>query len=300
MDSEKLTQTIILKDGRKLGFAEFGKTGGKPVFYFHGKNSSRLEPKMYDIEKKQVNVRLISVDRPGMGISDFQENRTIINWPDDIRELADQLKIEKFSVLGGSGGAPYALACAYKIPDLLHTCGIVSGLGPVELGTEGMNKEGKTVLKLGRKLPGLLKFMYKLQGSMLKSFQKKDEETLYKLFKKKADKLPEPDRKIITARERTSLNMELMSEAFRQGINGPFHDAKLFGNDWGFKLEEIPKSVKVFSWHGELDNSVPIKMARSVCEAIPNCKSEFYSDEAHMSTAVNKIVEILDTLDENA
>lgn len=295
-DDDKTSQTIILKDGRKLGYAEYGNSKGSVILYFHGHRSSRFEPKMYDFRASLNNIRLIAIDRPGLGLSDFKQDRTILDWPDDVVELADALQIDNFAVLGGSGGGPFAAACAYKIPDKLIACGIVSGLGPIEFGTEGMAKNNRLELSLASKRVWLLKFLFKLQNSYAKRLAKKDRDSLIKIFHKRAKDLPEPDRKIFEDQEKILLYLKLMTEPFCQGYQGPFHEAKLLGNPWGFDLKEISPKGKVFLWHGELDPSVPIRMARSVCEAIPNCEGKFYPDEGHLSVAVNHIEEILTTL----
>ncbi|UCC21134.1 MAG: alpha/beta hydrolase [Promethearchaeota archaeon] len=294
--NEKYNQIITLKDGRKLGYAEFGISEGKPVFYFHGHGSSRLEPKMYGFDDNQFNVRLISIDRPGRGFSDFKENRKILDWPDDVVEIADTLNIQKFAVLGGSGGCPYALVCALKIPERLTHCGIVSGLGPTVLGLEGMDKGKQKELNLAKNKPGLLTKLYKIIQKKILKMKDQTLEELKKTFQKRSKNLPEPDKKIMVDPDKIPLYVELMAEPFRQGIRGVIHDLKLLSLDWGFNLKEIPSSIKVFLWHGELDTSVPVRMGRLICEAIPNCTSKFYPNEAHISTAINHIEEILDAL----
>jgi pimeloyl-ACP methyl ester carboxylesterase len=294
--NEKYSQIFTLKDGRKLGYAEFGKSEGMPVFYFHGHGSSRLEPIMYGFNDKQFNVRLISIDRPGRGLSDFKENRTILEWPEDVIELANNLNIQNFAVLGGSGGCPYALVCALKIPERLTYCGIVSGLGPINLGLEGMDKGKQKELKLARNKPGLLTKFYKIIYKKIIKMKEQTTEELEKTFQKRSKNLPEPDKKIMVDPKKLALYVELMAEPFRQGVDGVVHDIKLLSSDWGFKLEEIPSSIKIFLWHGELDTSVPVRMGRLVCEAIPNCTGKFYPSEAHISTAINHIEEILETL----
>jgi pimeloyl-ACP methyl ester carboxylesterase len=127
-----LDQTVVLRDGRRLGFAEWGDRTGTPVFFFHGMPSSRLnghaDPSVLD----RRHVRRIAIDRPGMGLSDFQPERKLLGWPDDVVELADRLGLDRFGVVGNSAGGPYAAACAYKIPARLTHVGIVSGVAPFE------------------------------------------------------------------------------------------------------------------------------------------------------------------------
>lgn len=294
--NSSLSQIFSLKDGRKLGFAEFGDFEGIPILYFHGHKSSRLEPKMYDLNVLQNKCRLIAIDRPGFGLSDFKIGNKLLDWPDDIVELTKNLNIDKFAVLGGSGGGPYVCACAFKIPQRLTACGIVSGLGPIEFGTEGMNKNNRRELSMARKYPKLLEKIYKLQVRFVKKLQGKTIEEIAKTFQKRQGDLPEPDKKLFEDTEKLSLFVELMSEPLRQGINGIVHEAKLFANYWGFDLREISSELPVFLWHGELDNSVPVRMARMVCKSIPNCKGKFFPNEAHLSTAVNHFNEIIETL----
>ncbi len=289
-------QTIILKDGRKIGYAEFGNIEGTPLLYFHGHGSSRLEPKMYDLDTIKDKVHVIAIDRPGFGLSDFSENHTLLSWPDDVVELADALDINKFSILGGSGGAPFTLACAYKIPERINSCGIVSGLGPIKFGIEDMAKNNRMELNWAKNHPKRLKTMFKMQLKFLNRLKKKDIESVKEKFLKRGKDLPEPDKKFFEDTDKFSLYFELMEEPFRQGIIGPYHEAILFATPWEFELAEIPQSVKIFSWHGELDTSVPIRMARAVADAIPNCEFKIYTDEAHLSSAVNHIEEIITKL----
>ncbi|MDJ0497340.1 MAG: alpha/beta hydrolase [Acidimicrobiia bacterium] len=102
------SQTLRLEGGRALGYAEWGDASGFPLFHFHGSSSSRLErPVQPDVLSA---VRLVTIDRPGHGLSDFQPDRSLLDWPEDIAALADHLGIEGFAVSGWSFGGPYALA----------------------------------------------------------------------------------------------------------------------------------------------------------------------------------------------
>ncbi|HZU14727.1 MAG TPA: alpha/beta hydrolase [Chloroflexota bacterium] len=124
------SHTMTLVDGRALGFAEFGPAGGVPLFFFHGGGSNRLTRHPDDTILDDLGVRLITIDRPGIGLSDHQPRRKLLDWPDDAAQLADHLGIDTFSVLGWSAGGPHALACAYKIPHRLRAVGVMSGLAP--------------------------------------------------------------------------------------------------------------------------------------------------------------------------
>lgn len=121
--------TLQLHDGRTLGYAEYGMRDAKALFYFHGQPGSLLEARFLAEQAKHSGIRLIGIDRPGMGLSRFKAGRRLLDWPDDVAELADSPYIDRFAVVGFSGGGPYALVCAYKIPHSLTACGIISGIG---------------------------------------------------------------------------------------------------------------------------------------------------------------------------
>jgi pimeloyl-ACP methyl ester carboxylesterase len=126
----KITNVLTLPDNRRLAYAEFGKPDGHPVFHFHGSPSSRLEPLLLgDDVFSQLGLRIIAPDRPGMGQSDFQPDRGFSDWSDDVVFLADALGLDKFSILGISGGCGYVAACAAKVPERLHSAVIVLAHG---------------------------------------------------------------------------------------------------------------------------------------------------------------------------
>jgi pimeloyl-ACP methyl ester carboxylesterase len=152
MTFKKTSQTIKLKDGRTLGFAEYGASDGKPVFFFHGWIGSRLDFRPNDEVARSVGARVIAIDRPGCGLSDFQPGRTILDWPGDVAELAGGLGFERFAVVGHSFGGPYVAACAYKISDRLTAAGIVAGIGP--LNRPGVTRGLAALPRLGLWLAG--------------------------------------------------------------------------------------------------------------------------------------------------
>lgn len=131
---------LTLKDGRHLAYAEYGNTSGEPIFYFHSVLGSRLEVAINAKEiLEQHSARLIIIDRPGYGASDPNSKNNFLNWIDDLEELADHLKIDKFSTLGYAMGGVYTLAAAYKIPHRLKSNAMVSrGLPPSS--SEDFNK----------------------------------------------------------------------------------------------------------------------------------------------------------------
>src|SRR5215210_2245818 len=119
-------RVVLLADGRRLGYAEYGDSLGQPVMFFHGLGTSRLVCPPDEAAARKLGVRLIAVDRPGIGISDPLSGRSLLDWPRDVAQLADQLGIERFSVVGWSGGGPYAAACGHSLAHRVLAVGMVS------------------------------------------------------------------------------------------------------------------------------------------------------------------------------
>ena len=265
-------KTASLPDGRSLGYFECGDPAGKAVFHFHGHPGSGLEAKLLAHTAERVGVRVIGIDRPGMGVSDFKPGRQILDWPDDVAKLADILGIERFAVEGVSGGGPYAAACAYKIPDRLTACGIVAGLGPIYLlGTQGMMMANRVQFFIAHRFPWLLRSaLWLVVGRNGRYAQNK--EKIEELFLKFWRGLPDVDRNAIGDPKLGRLYVAQLLQAFRQGSRGPAYDAKLYVQPWGFKREDISLD-RVHLWHGELDVTVPVSMGRAVAKSIPHCQA---------------------------
>ena len=285
MDNNETSQQIKLQDGRSLGFAEYGAPQGKPIFYFHGFPSSRLDWQLFnnDTTLSELNIRLIAPDRPGYGLSDFKRGRKMIDWPNDVIELADALQIEHFAVLGISGGGPYAAACAFGIGNRLFKSGIVCGMGPAD--APGM-KQGVSWTIPGK--PSIIRIaILKLTSLGLTrdpdQFLSKSKETMSDL-----------DGQLLGQPELAELFIDGMREAFCHGARGANQEAGLYASPWGFDLRDI--SAEVHLWHGEQDLNVPVIVGRHVAKAIPNCQATFLEDEGHLTLPLNHMEEILSVL----
>lgn len=268
---------VLLHDGRKLSYRDYGHPNGETVFYFHGFPSSGIEVMLHDggQKAKELNIRIIAVNRPGYGNSDFKPERTLLDWPDDVKELADSLGIDTFSVLGVSGGGPYAIACAYKIPDRLKIVGIVSGVGPYNApGT----KDGAAgpILKSPR-------FVRKF---ILKGFRKVLDKNPEKVARKMHKRFPEADRAIIAISSEKDVLINALKEGLSAGPEGALRDTEIYKDYWGFDLTDV--DYKIYLWHGEADLSVPIETGRYVAEHLSNCIPTYYPGEGHFSILYNK------------
>ncbi|MCD4785093.1 MAG: alpha/beta hydrolase [Candidatus Eremiobacteraeota bacterium] len=265
----KTENLMQLKDGRALGYAEYGDPDGRPVFFFHGWPSSRLFIKSLAQVSAEMETRIIAVDRPGFGISDFQPGRKITDWPEDFAQLADKLGIRKFAVAGHSGGAPYVLVCCKKMPDRITKAAVISGMGPLDLpgAIDDMPFLHSLLFRFGRFLPYLdtVLIYLSLSGGL-------------KIFSEvMISSMPDADKEII---KQNGADLDDLEQAFRQGARGPIHDIVILSKSWGFRLEDV--KTKVYLWHGDRDVSVPIQTAKYVAEQLPDCLATYYEGEGHL------------------
>lgn len=288
-------QILQLEDGRKLCYTELGDPESKPLFHFHGWPGSCLEAKFGEVLIPLSNVRIISVNRPGIGFSDRKKYRKLLEWPDDVVELADHLSIDRFSILGMSAGASSALACAYKIPERLNTVGIVSPMGPVDICKKYAPIFVKFMLFTGRRMKWLSKLVMWLYFE--RQFNSKNPvKSKAKLYSRFEKILTKEDLKFFKNHKITDLMFQQIKEAFRDGIKGVCDEGYIIVTPWGFDLKDLPKNVKIYLWHGELDPLLPVNIGRELAEAIPDCEAVFYPNEGHYSTLFDNIEEMISTL----
>jgi pimeloyl-ACP methyl ester carboxylesterase len=263
---------IRLPDGRALGYAEYGDPQGKPVIFLAGAPNSRfLHPPTESTEA--LGARLIVLERPGFGLSDFQPRRTLLDWPDDVAAAADALGIDRFAVAGISAGAPYTAACAYKLPGRVTCAAIISGVGPMD--TPGTLEELPRVRRLGsrvaRNAPWLVWPLLWLTGD-----PHRDPERFYEYM---LSGNSDADRALLSRPEMKAMLLRHYLEATRAGMRGFAQDSIILSNPWGFAPADI--RVPVYLWHGEEDANVSPSAARHLARAIPNCRAKFIPGEGH-------------------
>ncbi|KAK1494838.1 UMTA methyltransferase [Colletotrichum tamarilloi] len=260
--------------GRTLSYTTFGITpqpNQPTIFHFHGLPGSHHEGQPVHEEATRRNICVVAVTRPGYGGSTFQPNRTILSFPQDVLHLADNLKIQRFAVLGISGGAPYALACLHSIsPSRLSGVAIVSGMFPSELGLSGMMLMNRLLFSIAPWSPGLIESIADWEVGNLA----RDAEHPERLARATADAFksrPVEDREALYADDGKILRVLEQStrEAFRESSRGFAWEAKLFGSSWGFELKDlVVQEGKLVIWHAGKDVNVPLRMAQDAAGLI--------------------------------
>lgn len=284
-------RTIRLVDGRLLGYREHGNPVGHPIFLFHGIPGSRCGGELVADLAAQRGLRVIGIDRPGIGLSTFQPGRTFLDWPRDVEALASALGLQRFGIVGSSGGAAYVAACATRIPDRLTFAGIISGMGPLTtpggLQTLPLSRTDRLLVRIAQRSPRLACF------------------TAAPIFAHRID----PDRPAALERMKRAMapaDVQLLgqprvvqtlfrdaAEALKQGKRGVTWDLLLYTRPWGFRLDEI--STPIHLWHGEADITVPPQFGRIVAATIPGCHATYLPGEGHL-IMISHANQIIDTI----
>ncbi|HEV8193426.1 MAG TPA: alpha/beta hydrolase [Ktedonobacterales bacterium] len=296
MSDSSLGNSVRLRDGRALAYLEVGAGDGIPVIHCHGNPSSRLEVLLLAEQATNLNVRLIAVDRPGIGYSDPKPGYGLLDWPDDVAEVADQLGLDRFAVSGLSGGGPFALACAYKIPERLTACGLISTVAPVAF----MKQAG----------PGGLRAVYwlleRMPPALFRAFVRRtlsqgasaSEANMEKTLTQNSAGLGSGDQQAIADPRIRQIYARTAVESYRQGkpgLEANVEEARLLATQWAFHVEDI-SFERILLWHGEQDRIMPVGAARRLAQALPHSAATYYPDAGHLSTAVTYAPDILQAL----
>lgn len=270
-------QFHTLADGRALAYNEYGDPSGHPVFYAHGGPGSRLEGQIFHEVALQYGIRIIATDRPGMGQSTLLPNRTLLDYPKDIASLADALSIERFGVLGWSGGGAHTTVCAYAIPDRLTfniTLAGYTNLAEMPNATDLLeSKIDRVAVRLAQIQSPLFGFFFHLARWSILYFPN----MVYSVFEKSVS---DTDRVILSDIGLKPQYIDTQKEAFAQGARGNTIDAQVHYDDWGFRLNEIPGRIHVF--HGTDDPLVPFAYAEHLAANVPHCELHILQGQGHL------------------
>ena len=268
---------VTLPDGRRIGYAEYGVSDGVPLLEFPGLPGSRFY-QLDDAALQVAGVRLLTLERPGVGLSDPLPGRTLLDWPRDVEAVADALSLERFGVFGVSFGGPSALACGYAIPDRVAVVGLVCAVGPVfdnPQFDELLAPEVAALLPIARQdrevaLALVRDFLTPTVDAVVSDVDGYfDDEFLAGWH--------ETDRPRFVA-ERAQWVATLQA-SYGRGIDAVVDEIAATYGPWDFDLADV--HVPVRAWHGTID-PVPIDVIRFVVDAVPDGALTEYPGEAHM------------------
>lgn len=281
---------VALGNGRRLGFATFGPIGGKPVIWLHGTPGARRQiPEPARVAAWEYGVRIIGIDRPGVGLSTPHLYDAIIDFTADLEEFADQLGLEHFGLIGLSGGGPYVLASATALAHRVVAGAVLGGVAP----TRGNDAAPGGVV--GR-LAGLGPAVAALRGPLavaLSTAVLAARPFASPGFDVYARFSPEGDRSLFARPEMKAMFLDDLLNGSKRGLRAPIFDFVLFTRHWGFDLADVARPIHW--WHGDADHIVPIAHAEHVVGRLPQATLTIRPGESHLGTlAIAE--EILETL----
>ena len=274
----KLEGKIAVGSDRQIGFAEFDDPQGRAIFWLHGTPGARrqipVEARLY-AEANQI--RLVGVDRPGIGASTPHEYHRVIDFADDLRTIADTLGIDKMAVIGLSGGGPYTLGCAAAMPERIIAVGVLGGVAPTR-GTDaiGGGLMGNVGLPAAPVLERVGAPLSRVATGLIRLIKPVAEPVLY-LY---ASISPEGDRRLLERPEFKAMFLDDLLNGSRKQLAAPFADVVVFARDWGFRLDEV--KVPVRWWHGDRDHIVPYAHGEHVVAMLPDAELYSLPGESHL------------------
>jgi pimeloyl-ACP methyl ester carboxylesterase len=282
--------TVTVGSGRRYGFAEFGPAHGRPVVWMHGTPGARRQiPEGARLAAAELGLRIVGIDRPGVGASSAYLHGSLLDVAAEIGEVTTQLGLDRFAMIGLSGGGPYVLACAYLFPDRVAVGGILGGMAPAE-GDD--RAEGGVITQLSGLAPLVARLRVPLSVTLtallwsLRPFASPAFELYARLS-------PEGDRKVFARPEIKAMFIDDLLRGSRTGLAALFYDFVLISRPWGFSPRDI--KVPVRWWHGDADNLVPLAHGQHMVSLIPDAELYVRPGESHLG-GLGAAEEVLDTL----
>lgn len=276
-------RTATVRDGREIGYADVGDPDGTPLFVFHGFPNSRVFGALFDAVGHEHGIRVVAPERPGMGVSTPDPDRALTDWPDDVADVADALEVGTFSVLGISGGGPYAAATAALSPDRVERAGIACGLAPMA----SVGLRDRLWYYAARAVPPASK----LGLWLLFRQASRDREAF---LDDMADSAASPDGPLWRGEIGRTLHASILESARHHGLDPLVRETAIYGRPWGVDLGDI--SVPVHLWYGKADDLVPFRMGLYLAEHVPTAEAHLYPDLGHLSVVEHNEAEIFEAL----
>lgn len=269
--------TFRLEDSRNLGYAEYGPVNGKPILWFHGTPGGRrqIAPDARELANRR-KVRLIAVERPGIGDSTSHSYDSLAEWAADIQAFCNAKGIDKFAVCGLSGGGPYALACAYYLQDRVLAATILGGVAP----SVGVEAAAGGVSTLARTLAPVVKRLRVPLNRLLLTLIRRLEPHVDIAMDSFTRFMPPGDQALFENPALRAMFEDDILLASKDQMHAMLHDVVIFSKDWGFLLSDI--KTPVYLLYGNADNIVRVEHGEHMAERLPNAEFRVREGEGHL------------------
>ena len=271
-----MTRIVQAQDGRKLAVEEWGAPDGAPVFLMHGTPGSRFGPRPRESVLYRLGVRLIAYDRPGYGESDRLGDRAVAHAAGDVATIADALGLDRFAVLGRSGGGPHALACACLLGARVRCAAVLVGLAPRDAAGldwyAGMTASNVAAYQTAESGARAIAARFEAQAALIRR-----DPAAHLPYRDR--ELSRSDRAVMADTGIRTMMLSNFAEALKRSGVGWIDDALSFVAAWGFDPAGI--DVPVLLWHGARDVHAPVRHTVWLAEHITGSHPVIVDDAAH-------------------
>lgn len=292
VEPPRVEGVVPLDQRRVLGFAEFGDPDGRLVLWHHGTPGARRQvPLAGRRAAERLGLRLVCVERPGVGDSTDHWYHSIREWARDAATVADHLGHDRFAVVGMSGGGPYALACAHELSGRVTAVGLLGSICPV-VGSDA--PPGSSVVSLAATFRQLLDPLRTPLGIALWLALQPLTPLAHVAYTLFASRMPDGDRAVFADPDIEAMFVDDLVHASRRRFGAFAHDVVLFGRPWGFELGDI--ETPVFWWHGDADSLVPLAHVEHAVGLLERCQLTLRHGESHLGgfAAAGMVLETID------
>jgi pimeloyl-ACP methyl ester carboxylesterase len=288
------SQVQALADGGIVGFAEYGAPGGRPVVALHGAPASRLMFAAADEAAKSHGLRILAPDRPGYGLTPSNVGASLAERTLWLKTVVDALELDRFALLGISGGSPFAVSLAESLQDRVTALALVSPMGPVADYAESPEAKLEPVSFMHDRFFMHMPYQSWLThplGDLSAWMFRHGPEMFTSLLPKIASSV---DARILAQPDVAQTMRAMTLEAFRQGGSGGTADLEIFGRPWGVNFAKVVAPAVV--WQGTDDHVVPPQAARWLARQLPNCRLQSLDGAGHF-WVFEHVEDIISTLD---
>ena len=286
----RLEGTVVVAPDRRLGFAEFGPPDGLPVLWFHGTPGARRQiPVEARALARSRGLRIVGIDRPGIGSSTPHLYGSILDFSTDIERVLESLGIDRFAVIGLSGGGPYALGVARALPERVVAVGVLGGVAP----TVGLDAIDGGLVSIARRLAPAIALARVPLGIGLTGALRLARPLASPAIEVYARLSPEGDRRMLARPEFKAMFLDDLLNGSRKQMSAPFADVLLFSRHWGFEAGDV--QVPVRWWHGDADHIIPLAHGQHMVARLPDARLVVQPGESHLG-GLAAAEEILHTL----
>ncbi len=269
-------QRLRLWDGRTLAYSDYGAPDGYPIVFGHGMPGCRYEGEFLHQRARRYGFRIITPDRPGIGGSDYQPGRVLLDYPDDLRQLLDHLRLPRFTHIGWSSGGSRTLACGYALADRMDLGVCLSGY------THFSEFPGRQHLIEGTRWPGPR--LARLSPTLLRLVVR----LVVRLFRHHPGLYMREAEQLVSDQDRQLLRFYLKGETFRRdqlvclnsGGQAIATDLLTELRHWGFELHQVRSPIWLYQ--GEQDPFVSMDYARHLADNLANAELTRMPEAGHL------------------